>query len=215
VPEHEQARVRQKRLLADRKTALAVSLLQRYYIHIATGEKWDNVQIGRTLHGKPFHSGLDYNVSKANGVVVLVGYSEAIGIDIIARDTNQFKSSHLRGLFSPRELNLADGHELLVNDRHLLGWAYKEAYMKFTGIPDWDRITSFEFLEVKVPQTGELVKDCVVCVEGTKHECYTELHNFEDTHFIAVYTATAPNASEDEGFRRLTLQEITPTTQEI
>jgi phosphopantetheinyl transferase len=208
LPEREQQRVTGKRFLHDRKTQLATSLLQRYYIHATGGEEWEKIHIGRTPYGKPIYGNLHYNNSRAEGVVVLVGYSDPIGVDIIAKDTSQFEASDLKGLFSPRELGVSDGKELAVDDRHLVGWAYKEAYMKFTGIPDWDNITSFEFIGVQPPRPGEVFEKCEAFIEGVKQQCYTELHNFNNTHFIAIYTNTAPEISDDKRFRRLTLQEI-------
>jgi len=209
--------VRSKRHHGDQKLALATALLQRHYIQRSTGEEWNKITIGRTPHGKPFHPNLHYNLSKAGGVVVLVGYTEAIGVDIIRKDRSQFKTADLIDLFSPRELIPPREEKWAVEDRHLIGWAFKEAYMKFIGKPEWDRITSFEFLETQVPGAGEISLDCSAYVEGVKQQCYTEIHNVNDTHFIAIYTATAPSSTdkEREKFRSLTLQEITPKNQEI
>lgn len=215
LPEREQERVKRKRLHDDKKTQLATSLLQRYYIHATTGEEWDKIHVGRTPHGKPIFGDLNYNVSKADGVVVLVGYSNRVGIDIIANNKNQFNASDLKGLFSARELGLSSGEKPIVEERHLVGWAYKEAYMKFIGVPDWDSITSYEFLEVNPPRPAEVFKECTVFIRGVRQECYTEVHNIDDSHFVAIYAMNAPEKAEEKDFRRLQLQEIIPTIQEI
>ena len=82
--------------------------------------------------------------------------------------------------------------------------------MKFTGFPDWDNLSSIEFLDIQLPSMEEpCVMNAVgrISISGVDELGYTEGHLIEDTYFIAIFTTSAPNNSNTQ-FKRLTLDEI-------
>lgn len=171
------------------------------------------MSIGRTPTGKPFFENLQYNVSHAGGMVVLVGFHHHIGVDIVRRHEliTDCSSSDLTSIFSPDEreflskCSTADQY----NDAFLVNLAFKEAYMKFTGIPDWDNLPSIEFLDISVPCFELCPTNTVgrITISGVGEFGYTECHLIEDTHFIAIYTSSPPD-DNNAHFKRITLEHI-------
>lgn len=193
--------------------ALGSLLLQRYYICLSTINQWKSVAINRTPNGKPFFENLQYNVSHAGGMVVLVGFHHPIGVDIVRRHEliSDLSSSDLASMFSPNEREYlskcSTSNE--YNNLFLVNFAFKEAYMKFTGNPDWDNLSSIEFLDITIPCLGLCTTTAVgrIIISGVGELGYTECHLIEDTHFITLYTSSTPNDSNIH-FKRITLEEI-------
>jgi phosphopantetheinyl transferase len=209
-----------KRLHNDRKLALASLLLQRHYIHLSTGEKWETITIQRTFYDKPSFGELHYNVSRADGIVVLVGFWKPIGVDIVSRALTPATQSQLdlEAICSEDERNALSNcvNEKDFNDLYLVNFAFKEAYMKFTGVPEWDNLPTIEFLQISVPRIiGTYVPDAVttVSIKGViDHSGYTEVHNILDTHFVAIFSSTRPLESHGgiSQFRSISLSEFDP-----
>jgi phosphopantetheinyl transferase (holo-ACP synthase) len=213
-----------KRLHNDRKLALASLLLQRHYIHLATGKTWDSITIQRTFYDKPSFGELHYNVSRAAGIVVLVGFWNPIGVDIVSRELTREAQSQL----DLEEICSEDERAALsrcVNDRdfndlYLVNFAFKEAYMKYIGVPEWNNLPAIEFYQISVPRTiGTYVPDAVakVSIKGvTNHSAYTEVHNINDTHFVAIFSSTRPLESHGgiSQFRSISLDEFDPIARE-
>lgn len=193
--------------------ALASLLLQRHYICLSTRKEWKSVEIRRTPNGKPFFENLQYNVSHAGGLVVLVGFHHPIGVDIVRRDEliSDFSSSDLTSMFSPEEREYlskcSTSNE--YNDLFLVNLAFKEAYMKFTGTPDWDNLSSIEFLDITIPWSGLCTTTAVgrITISGVAELGYTECHLIERTHFIALYTSSPPDNSNTH-FTKITLKDF-------
>ena len=195
--------------------ALASLLLQKHYISLSTSKRWDSIEISYTEYGKPYYGNLQFNVSRANGIVVLVGYHEPIGVDIVLRDLviDDVTPPDLGMLFSSLEREALskcpEGRE--YNDLFLFDWAFKEAYFKYTGIPDWDNIASTEFLGIEYPTneksyiTYSVAKPIVL---GDQKPDYTESHFIENTHIVAIYTSSPPANEASKEFKRVTLEEI-------
>lgn len=221
LPEHERNRVLVKRLHAERKLALASLLLQRHYIHLSTGEEWEKIIIRRSFYDKPSFGELHYNVSRAAGIVVLVGFWNPIGVDIVSRDLTPATQSQLdlEAICSEDERialsNCVSNQDF--NDLYLVNFAFKEAYMKFTGVPEWDTLPAIEFLHITVPRSiGTYVPDAVttVSIKGSiDHSAYTEVHNINDTHFVAIVSSTRPLESHGgiSQFRSISLDEFDST----
>lgn len=209
----EQQRVLSKRVYDDRKLALASLLLQKHYISLSTGRKWDSIRIRRTTTGKPYFEGLHYNVSHADGIVVLVGSNHAIGVDVVARDYSSLKYlvSDMDQLFSSNEMAAMSGVDNSP-DLFLLCWAFKEAYMKYNGFPNWDNLASMEFLDIKIPSTSN--PNCTNAVSkildaGVRQSGYTETHIIGESHLIAIYTSHAPTSDKTTTqFEPVSLEEI-------
>ena len=171
------------------------------------------MEIHRTPNGKPFFENLEYNVSHAGGIVVLVGFDHPIGVDIVQRYEliSEFSSFDIASMFSPGEREslskCSTSNE--YNDLFLVNFAFKEAYMKFTGTPDWDNLSSIEFLDITVPWFGPCTTTAVgrITIYGVVELGYTECHLIDDTHFIALYTSSSPDDSNTP-FKRITLEEI-------
>ena len=202
LAEEEQQRILSKRVYGDRKLALASLLVQKHYISLFTGRKWDSIRIRRTTTGKPYFEGLHYNVSHAGGIVVLVGSDHAVGVDIIVRDSSslKFMINHMDQLFSANEI-LAMTTSDQFSDLLFLGWALKEAYMKCSGCPNWDRLASMEFLHIKVPSPSEpCMANAVskITDAGVKQSGYAETHLISESYLIAIYTSHAPEKSTTE-----------------
>jgi phosphopantetheinyl transferase len=194
--------------------ALASLLLQKHYICLSTARKWDSVDIRRTSNGKPYFKELQYNVSLSCGIVVLVGFQFPVGVDIVRRDspTPDLSASELSLLFSAVECELLSkcSTQREFNDLYFINWAFKEAYMKFTGTPDWDNLLSIEFLNIQAPSIDEpCITNAVgrVLVKGQPQLGYTEVHNIDDNYFVAIYTSDPPDEGNTQ-FRRITLEEI-------
>jgi len=195
--------------------ALASLLLQKHYICLYTGEDWKSIEIRRGLAGKPYFGDLQYNVSKADDIVVFIGFHHHIGVDIVRRNmyVEDLSSSELVSLFSPLEREALSictkGTD--YNDLYLFNWAFKEAYMKFLGVPDWDNVASIEFLGIQCPVSNEsCVTNAVskVLVSGGEKHGYTESHIIDNNHLLAIYTSSPPDDSNDTQFKRITLEEI-------
>ena len=159
--------------------ALASLLLQRHYICLSTRKEWKLVEIHRTPNGKPFFENLEYNVSHAGGIVVLVGFDHPIGVDIVRRHEliSDFSSFDLASMFSPgeREYLTKCSTSNEYNDLFLVNLAFKEAYMKFTGTPDWDNLSSIEFLDITIPWSGPCTTTAVGRIT-IYWRCRTRLH---------------------------------------
>lgn len=193
-------------------------LLQRHYIHLSTDQRWDEITIQRTFYDKPSFGELHYNVSRADGIVVLVGFWNPIGVDIVSRDLTPATQSQLdlEAICSHDERNALTNslNERDFNDLYLVNFAFKEAYMKFTGVPEWDNLPEIQFLQITIPRTlGTYVPDAVaaVSIKGVMdHSAYTEVHNINDTHFVAIYSSTRPLESHGgiSQFRSISLDEL-------
>jgi len=129
---------------------------------------------------------------------VLVGYKYSIGVDIVSRSQvlSQLSPQELSSLFSNGEIEgLLEMDSVKRNDVLLMNVALKEAYMKFTGEPDWDNLPSIEFLDVQVPKEGGkgvTPASSGVYANGQSVGGYTECHMFDERHFIVVYTSEPP-----------------------
>jgi phosphopantetheinyl transferase len=194
--------------------SLASLLLQRYYIKQSTGEKWDSIEIQHTPQNKPYFRDLQYNMSHTDGIVVLGGFEYPVGIDIVRRDltTVELSVSDLASIFSSYERkSLSECPNVWeFNDLYLMTWAFKEAYMKSTGVPDWDRLASIEFHDIHIPLTNDsCITNCVskVFVHGYQQSAYTESHMLENVYFVAIYTSISPE-KENNGFTWITLEDI-------
>lgn len=147
-------------------------------------------------------------------MVVLVGFHDPIGVDIVRRDLNteDLSAADMASLFSPLEREALSkcsrGRE--YDDLYSFNWAFKEAYMKFLGVPDWDNVASIEFLGIRCPSKKE---SCVthavdsVVVSGNAISGYTESHVIKDTYVIAIYTSSFPEEINTH-FKIITLEEI-------
>jgi phosphopantetheinyl transferase (holo-ACP synthase) len=175
---------------------------------VSTGEEWDSIAIHRTLHGKPYYGRLHYSVSRADGIIVLVGWPGPIGVDIVSRglDFTSLSSSDLASVFSATErqklATCVDSKDF--NDLYLLTWAFKEAYMKSTGLPDWDSIASKEFRSIRIPETAGVYYTMAassIFIDGSSEPAYTESHNLDDSHFIAIYSNLQPIDQNNNTFR--------------
>jgi len=213
LAKEEQQRVLSKRVYDDRKLALASLLLQKHYISFSTGRQWDSIHIRRTTAGKPYFEGLHYNVSHADGIVVLVGSNHAIGVDVVARDYSslKFMVSDMDQLFSSNEMVAMSSSDHFP-DLFLLGWAFKEAYMKCCGFPNWDNLASMEFLNIKIPSTSQPYFTNAVSKifdAGVRQSGYTETHIIDETHLIAIYASHAPSPEKSTTqFEPISLEEI-------
>jgi len=213
LAKEEQQRILSKRVYDDRKLALASLLLQKHYISFSTGRKWDSIRIRRTTTGKPVFEGLHYNVSHVDGIAVLVGSNHAIGVDIVARDCSslKFMVSDMDQLFSSNEMAVMSTSDHFP-DLFLLGWAFKEAYMKCTGLPNWDNLASMEFLNIKIPTASEpCFTNAVskVCDAGVRQSGYTETHLINESHLIAIYISHPPASDTSiTQFEPISLEEI-------
>ena len=129
---------------------------------------------------------------------MLVGYKYPIGVDIVSRSQvlSQLSPQELSSLFSNSEIEgLLEVDSVKRNDVLLLNVALKEAYMKFTGEPDWDNLASIEFVDLQIPaEDGKGVTPAAsgVYVSGQSVGGYTECHMFDETYFIVVYTSEPP-----------------------
>ena len=196
VSDYEKYRVISKRLLTDRKMALASILLQRRYISQITGLQSSALEISRTKYGKPYFDGLHYNVSHHDGIVVLVGFSDNVGVDIVSRQGSQADFEVAAAvMLSEREMQRALTGKTAadVETMKRINIALKEAYMKFTGKPDWDQVKSIQFLDIEVPQSRTYVSNAVgrIVVDGQERAGYCEYH-LVGKHIIAVCTSYAP-----------------------
>lgn len=82
--------------------------------------------------------------------------------------------------------------------------------MKFTGIPDWDKLASIEFRDIHIPLTNDsYITNTVpgVFVHGHQQSAYTESHMLETAYFVAIYTSIPP-IKENNGFRWISLENI-------
>jgi phosphopantetheinyl transferase len=199
--------------------ALGSFLLQRSYISAAKGVPWLSVQIERAHYGKPYSGNLHYNVSHVDGIVVLVGWSAPVGVDIVSRslDSTMLSLKDLESIFSAAERqNLAVcGDSKEFNDLYNVIWAFKEAYMKYTGVPQWDSITSKEFRNIRIPKTAgeyytQAVSDLSMFVDGSNRIAYTECHNLFDSHFVAIYSPSKSLEENLDVFREKKLEDILP-----
>jgi 4'-phosphopantetheinyl transferase superfamily len=207
--------------------SLASILLQRYYIFLSRDIRWDDIEISRTEYGKPYYKDLEFNVSHTDGIVVLVGYSHPIGVDIVRRDRVSTGFGmlilDLTSAYSDREYRslIRRITPFEFNDAYMIDWAFKEAYMKFTGIPDWDHVQDIEFPGVLRPQrAGTILVNPTpqIYIYGETTSAHTEVHSHtaprpnypykENTHFIAIYTSHAPK-DEVTQFVEISLEEIT------
>jgi hypothetical protein len=199
-------------------------LLQRHYIAVSTGEEWDSISIHRTLHGKPYNGRLHYNVSRADGIIVLVGWPAPVGVDIVRRglDSTSLSPADLASIFSAPErqklANCVDSKDF--NDLYLLTWAFKEAYMKFTGLPDWDSIASKEFRSIRIPEKAGVYYTMAassIFIDGSSEPAYTESHNLDDTHFIAIYSSlqSTDQKYDTSPFKRKRLEDIVHQVREM
>ena len=200
LPEEDHPHVLSKRFLSDRKMALASQLLQRHYICVSTGRAWNTIRIDRSLRNKPVFGDSHYNISHEDGFVVLVGSLRPIGVDIVRCDiTEILPLPSVELVFSSREMEALQRCPSNTTLKELTSvmWAFKEAYMKYVGTPDWDKITSFEFLDVNIPEEGTCVTNAVgrILIENIPQAAYTECHNLNGTHFIAIYTAAAQDTA--------------------
>jgi 4'-phosphopantetheinyl transferase superfamily len=193
-----------KRHLIDRKMVLASLLLQRHYIEYCLKCRPEDIPC--TPYGQPIFPGLFFNVSKSDGIVVLVGHNAPIGVDIVRVDRSQSES--LSAVFSQRELSQMRFSENVEYLRYL-GFGLKEAYMKSTGLPNWDDVTEYEFLDLQIPTLENAIVEIspMVYIQGSRKECYTEAHNFENSHFITIFT-TARSVVSLITFEKLTIQDI-------
>lgn len=212
LAKEEQQRILAKRLYDDRKLALASLLLQKHFISQSTAQKWNSITIRRTTTGKPYFEGLQFNVSHADGIVVLVGSNDPVGVDIVARDCSylKFVEDDMNQLFSARETEALSSSDHFPDLFHL-GWAFKEAYMKCSGFPNWDNLASLEFLNIKVPSTtNPSIPHAVSKVfdTGVRQSRYTEAHLIDDHHLIAIYTSRALEESMITQFEPISLEEI-------
>jgi phosphopantetheinyl transferase len=190
-----------KRLVDHRKMALASILLQRHYVFEMSGLEGSQVEIPRTEYGKPYFEGLNYNVSKSNGLVALVGFPYPVGVDIVQRygHDEDFKAA-MATMLSEEEMKDAMRGKTQedVETMKRINIAFKEAYMKFTGNPDWDQVKSIQFLYIDLPSSRTRVSNAVgqVIVGGRKQSGYCEYHLL-DTNIIAIYTSHAPEDASD------------------
>jgi len=118
--------------------------------------------------------------------------------------------SDMGQMFSTKEI------EVMTRSDHfpklfLLGWAFKEAYMKCSGVPNWDNLASLEFLNIKVPSITERcisTSGSKVFDSGVRQTGYTETHLLGDSHMIAIYTSQAPDKDGITQFKPISLEEI-------
>lgn len=151
---------------------------------------------------------------------MLVGFWNPIGVDIVSRELTPATQSQLdlEAICSQDErtalANSSNNKDF--NDLYLVNFAFKEAYMKFTGVPEWDNLPAIEFLRITIPRTvGTYAPDAVatVSIKGViDHSAYTEVHNIDDTHFVAIYSSTRPLESHGgiSQFRGISLDEFDP-----
>jgi len=196
VSDDEKYRVVSKRLLTDRKMALASILLQQRYISQITGLQSSTLEISRTEYGKPYFDGLHFNVSHHDGIVVLIGFSDDVGVDIVSRQGSRDDFDVAAAMMlSEREIQstLTGKTTADVETMKRINIALKEAYMKFTGKPDWDRVKSIQFLDIEVPHSRTYVSNAAgrIVVGGRELAGYCEYHIL-DKHIIAVFTSHAP-----------------------
>jgi phosphopantetheinyl transferase len=204
----EQLRVTAKRLVVDSKMALASILLQRHYIFEMTGLEGSAVNISRTEFGKPYFDHLHYNVSHHDGIVVLVGFSHPIGVDIVSRrGSEEDYDAAAELMLSDQETSDAKRGktETGIETMKRINIAFKEAYMKFTGEPDWDQVKSIQFLDIALPYHRTSIPNAVgrIIVNGKTPRGYCEYH-FVDSLIIAVYTSHRPEDISD--FATITLE---------
>jgi phosphopantetheinyl transferase len=165
--------------------------------------------------GKPYHEASQFNVSHTDGIVVLVGSTRPIGIDIVSCDISSLlPTQSWQMVFSLREIETlakCAGHREQCQLTSVL-WAFKEAFMKYVGVPDWDNIASVQFLDVIIPENGACVTNPVgqILIENIPQTVHTECHNINDTHFIAIYSPVTTNIETYLNFKEISLQDITP-----
>ena len=181
--------------------ALASSILQRRYIFQMTGLEGSAVKVLQTENGKPYFGELHYNVSHHDGIVVLVGFSHPIGVDIVSRrGSSEDYAAAAELMLSDEEISEAKSGktESGIETMKRINIAFKEAYMKFTGKPDWNRVESIQFRDIKLPYTRTSVPNAVgqIVVDGKKQTGYCEYHLVE-SHIIAVYTSHRPENISD------------------
>lgn len=123
----------------------------------------------------------------------------------------------LESVFSAAERqNLAAcGGNKEFNDLYNVNWAFKEAYMKYTGVPQWDSIASKEFRNIRIPKTaGEYYMEAVpkssIFIDGSNKVAFTECHNLFDTHFIAIYSPFEAAKEKTNTFEEKKLEDILP-----
>jgi len=134
-------------------------------------------------------------------------------VDIVSRVHNlsDLSTNELSLLFSAREIAAAlEKDPSKHNDNLLVNFALKEAYMKFTGEPNWESLPSIEFLDIQAPgKDWKTVTPAAleVYVSGQVWSGYTECHLADDDHFIAVCTSEAP--SRIEKFHSHSIEDLT------
>ena len=90
-----------------------------------------------------------------------------------------------------------------------MNFAFKEAYMKFTGTPDWDQLGLIEFIGIQLPSKDEVLVNAVstIFVSNNPQSAYTECHNVADNYIIAIYTSIIPD-HDDTKFEEIRLERI-------
>jgi phosphopantetheinyl transferase len=152
-------------------------------------------------------------MSQAEGVAVLVGSPHPIGIDIVCSDITEMLPPPSQSLvFSAREMEALRNCPSDTASRELASvlWAFKEAYMKYGGAPDWEHITSVEFLDIQIPTNGTCLTNAAgqILINNVHQNVYTECHNLDGSHFVVIYSA----ATDDAGakFQEISLADIHP-----
>jgi 4'-phosphopantetheinyl transferase superfamily len=218
---HDRERILKKELLPDRKMSLVSLIFQMRYISLQTGKQWKDIDIQRSKAGRPEHPPLEFNVSHHDGIVVFVGYTLPIGVDIVHSSKCAYATdSGLEGLLHilhPREKEACGrdgepGTEDYLNAVQFR-WCLKEAYAKQKKTDDsWDENDHTDFIDVPSFRTlmtrpngvAELIR---VSIRGFDYPYYIELHAYGDSHFIAILTLRPPE-SPCSKFQMMKLHDI-------
>ncbi|KAK9453895.1 hypothetical protein V1511DRAFT_503515 [Dipodascopsis uninucleata] len=166
VTAEEQFSLRRYHFRNDTKTHLASLLLQRFVIANLTRESWVKIHIQKTINGRPFCAGadFDYNVSHHGGRVAICVRQvdrHPVGLDLVdlkVATKNWTETSEgtkwvkdFTDIFTEVEYSqiMRSENDIEITKRRLFTfWALKEAYTKAIGVGLVTDLKSIEFSNV-------------------------------------------------------------------
>ena len=125
INREEYKKINKFKFLKDKKLSLASLMLQYYILNLNN----INFNIQKSKYGKPFVTGLNYNVSHDNDICVIVSSKKyLVGIDIMSINRNLNISLKKVFLTDKEILNVKSKLDLISF------WCLKEAYLKAIGL---------------------------------------------------------------------------------